>query len=414
MDLTDIYPFIVSLLIGALIGTERQRRLAEDKVRGVAGLRTFTLIALLGALCATLAGKFGPAFAIAALASFVILVGIGYASSVNVLGRIDFTAAVAAIVTFTLGMLTIFPESMILAVALAILTTWILATRAITHRYVEALSETDLLDTLKMGIIALVIYPFLPAEPIGPWEVISPREVWLMVVLVSLIGYVGYVLIRILGAERGLGLTGVLGGLVSSTAVTTAMASDVKENKELISPAVFAVIIASCTMFPRVLFIILVVNRDLFLPLLPNLASMAIVGVFLAYIFLRKDKPLGKQVKVKDPFRIIPALEFGVFFAIILVISKMASTYFGNAGVYAASIIGGLADVDAITLSMATLAKTSLDPAIAVNAITIAAMTNTLVKLTIAYVLGTVAFGNKVAAIFLPMIAVGLLVALMI
>jgi uncharacterized membrane protein (DUF4010 family) len=92
----------------------------------------------------------------------------------------------------------------------------------------------------------------------------------------------------------------------------------------------------------------------------------------------------------------------------------MASTYFGNAGVYAASIIGGLADVDAITLSMATLAKTGLDPAIAVNAITIAAMTNTLVKLAIAYILGTVAFGNKVAAIFLPMIAVGLLVALMI
>ncbi len=414
MDLTDIYPFIVSLLIGALIGTERQRRLAEDKVRGVAGLRTFTLIALLGALSATLAGKFGPAFAIAALASFVILVGIGYASSVNVLGRVDFTGAVAAVVTFTLGMLTIFPESMILAVALAILTTWILATRAITHRYVEALSETDLLDTLKMGIIALVIYPFLPSEPIGPWEVISPREVWLMVVLVSLIGYVGYVLIRILGAERGLGLTGVLGGLVSSTAVTTAMASDVKENKELISPAVFAAVIASCTMFPRVLFIILVVNRELFLPLLPNLASMALVGILLAYVFLRKDKPLGKQVEVKDPFRIIPALEFGAFFAIILVISKMASTYFGNAGVYAASIIGGLADVDAITLSMATLAKTSLDPAIAVNAITIAAMTNTLVKLTIAYVLGTVAFGNKVAAIFLPMIAVGLLVALMI
>lgn len=414
MDLTDIYPFIVSLLIGALIGTERQRRLAEDKVRGVAGLRTFTLIALLGALSATLAGKFGPAFAIAALASFVILVGIGYASSVNVLGRIDFTAAVAAIVTFTLGMLTIFPESMILAVALAILTTWILATRAITHRYVEALSETDLLDTLKMGIIALVIYPFLPAEPIGPWDVISPREVWLMVVLVSLIGYVGYVLIRILGAERGLGLTGVLGGLVSSTAVTTAMASDVKENKELISPAVFAAVIASCTMFPRILFIILIVNRELFLPLLPNLASMALVGILLAYIFLRKDKPLGKQVEMKDPFRIIPALEFGAFFAIILVASKMASTYFGNAGVYAASIIAGLADVDAITLSMATLAKTSLDPAIAVNAITIAAMTNTLVKLTIAYVLGTVAFGNKVAAIFLPMIVVGLLVALMI
>ena len=93
-----------------------------------------------------------------------------------------------------------------LAVALSIITTWVLATRHITHHYVEALSETDLLDTLKMGIIALVIYPLLPETPMGPWGVLDPRQIWLFVVMVSLIGYVGYILIRILGAERGLSL----------------------------------------------------------------------------------------------------------------------------------------------------------------------------------------------------------------
>jgi len=199
MNFVDIYPFLVALLIGALIGTERQRRLAEDNVRGVAGLRTFTLIALLGALSATLSVEYGSGFAIAALATFTILVGIGYASSVTALGRIDFTGAVAAVVTFVLGMLSSFPDSILLAVALAIITTWILATRAITHHYVEALSETDLLDTLKMGIMALVIYPLLPETPPDPWGVLNPRQIWLFVVLVSLIGYVGYVLIRILG-----------------------------------------------------------------------------------------------------------------------------------------------------------------------------------------------------------------------
>ena len=264
MNFAEIYPFIVALLIGALIGTERQRRLAEDKVRGVAGLRTFTLIALLGALSATLANHFGPGFAIAAFASFTILAGIGYAASVSTLGRIDFTGAVASVVTFTLGMLASYEDSMLLSVALAILTTWILATRAITHRYVEALSETDLLDTLKMGIIALVIYPLLPDTPLDPWGVLNPRQIWLFVVLVSLIGYTGYVLIRILGAERGLSLTGILGGLVSSTAVTTAMASEAKENRAILSSAVFATVIASCTMFPRILFVVLVVNRKLF------------------------------------------------------------------------------------------------------------------------------------------------------
>jgi uncharacterized membrane protein (DUF4010 family) len=409
MDFAEIYPFIVALLIGALIGTERQRRLAEDKVRGVAGLRTFTLIALLGALSATLANHYGSGFAVAAFAAFTILAGIGYAASVSTLGRIDFTGAVAAVVTFTLGMLASYEDSM-LSVALAILTTWILATRAITHRYVEALSETDLLDTLKMGIIALVIYPLLPDTPPDPWGVLNPRQIWLFVVLVSLIGYVGYVLIRILGTERGLSLTGILGGLVSSTAVTTAMASEAKENRAILSSAVFATVIASCTMFPRILFVVLVVNRKLFLSLLPPLLVMAVVGTGLAFLLTRKNQPVGQDVKVKDPFRIIPALKFGAFFAVVLLATKLANLYFGNAGAYAASVIAGLADVDAITLSMSTLAQSTLDPKVAITSITLAAMTNTLVKMVIAYVLGTVEFGNKIAAVFLPMVLAGLLV----
>jgi uncharacterized membrane protein (DUF4010 family) len=409
MDLTDIIPFLVAILIGALIGTERQRRIAEEKIRGVAGLRTFTLIALLGALTAELSIKYGSSFAVVGLASIVVLTAIGYSSSVGVLGRLDFTGAVAVVITFLLGMLASFEDSMLLAVALSIMTTWILATRTITHRYVEALSETDILDTLKMGIIALVIYPLLPDQPIGPYGVVNLRIIWTFVVLVSLIGYIGYILIRILGTERGLGLTGILGGLVSSTALTTSMATEVKENREIISSAVFATVIASCIMFPRMLFLVLFVNRELFLPLLPHFAFMAIVGVVLAFQFLRKSDPVGKNVPVRDPFRIWPALKLGVFFALILLISKLAVIYFGDAGIYATSIIAGLADVDAITLSMATLSKTSINANTATVAITLAAMTNMLVKLSIAYVLGTKEFGNKVAVIFLPMIATGLL-----
>jgi uncharacterized membrane protein (DUF4010 family) len=407
MDFAEIYPFLVALIIGALIGTERQRRLVEDKIRGVAGLRTFILIALLGALCATMADHYGPNFAIVSLAAFTILVSVGYASSTSALGRIDFTAAVAAEVTFTLGMLASFPDSTLLSVALAIITTWVLATRAITHHYVEALSETDLLDTLKMGIIALVIYPLLPETPLGPWGVLNPRQIWLFIVLVSLVGYVGYILIRILGTARGLSLTGVLGGLVSSTAVASAMATEVKENKEMMPSAVFATAIASCTMFPRMLFVVLVVNKDLFLALLPNLLIMTVVGVVLAYLLVRKNAAMGKDVKMKDPFRIIPALTFGAFFAFVLVISKLANVYFGDAGIYAASIVSGLADVDAITLTMSTLAKTTLDQNVAVTSITIAGIANTLVKLCIAYVLGTREFGNRIAAIFLPIILAG-------
>ena len=312
----------------------------------------------------------------------------GYTSSVNSLGRIDFTAAVAAVVTFALGMLTSFPESVPLAVALAIITTWVLATRTVTHHYVEVLSETDLLDTLKMGIIALVIYPLLPVDSLGPWGVINLRQIWLFVMMVSLIGYVGYILIRILGAERGLSLTGILGGLVSSTAVTSSMAAEIRVDKQILPSAVFATAIASCTMFPRMLLLIVVINKDLFLALLPSLLIMTVVGAALAYLSHRKNPATGKDMNVKDPFRIIPALKLGAFFAFVLIISKISSVYFGDTGIYAASIVSGLADVDAITLTMATLAKSTLAGNVAATAITLAAITNTLVKLTIAYVLG--------------------------
>ena len=414
MQFTDLYPFIISLLIGALIGTERQRRLAEERLIGVAGLRTFTLIALLGTLCANMAVYYSQEFIIVAFGSFMLLVGIAYYSaSSRTQGRVDLTSAVAAILAFILGSLSFFDDRRLLAVALAVVITWILATRKVTHRYVETISETDLLDTLKMGIIALVIYPFLPDQPLDPFYTLNPRQIWLMVVLVSLIGYVGYILIRILGTEKGLSLTGVLGGLVSSTAVTTAMATEVRLQDEMLSSAVFATTIASCTMFPRILFIVLVVNRDIFLTLLPKLGSMTIVGVALAVLLLRKKDPVGKSVALKDPFRILPALTFGGFFAIVLLTSKLASIYFGNAGTYAASVIAGLADVDAISLSMATLAKSSLMPNTAVTAITLAAITNTLVKLSISYIMGTREFGNRIATIFLPMIIVGLLAILL-
>jgi uncharacterized membrane protein (DUF4010 family) len=228
------------------------------------------------------------------------------------------------------------------------------------------------------------------------------------VVLVSLIGYAGYVAIRLLGAERGLALTGILGGLVSSTAVTSSMAAEVKESPEILPSAVFATAIASCTMFPRILFIVLLVNRDLFFALLPHLLLMALVGSSLAYLLVRKSAPTRKEVKVKDPFRIIPALKFGAFFAFVLIISKLANVYFGDAGLYAAGIVSGLADVDAIVLTMASLAKSTVVPAVAVTTITLAAITNTLVKLCIAYVLGTKEFGNEIAKIFLPTVLMGL------
>jgi len=407
---SDLYPFLISVLIGALIGTERERDLLEKKKRGVAGLRTFILISVLGTLSAHLAALYGGTFMMVAFASFALMVAVAFAASATNLGRLDFTSEVAAVIAFILGVLCNSPDTLMLAIALAILETVILAVKKTAHRYVEIIREEELLDTLKMGTIALVILPLLPNTTLDPFGVLNPRNIWLMVVLVSLIGYVGYVMIRIFGTEKGLSITGVLGGLVSSTAVATTMAAEAKAHKEVIPSAVFATTIASCTMFPRILLEVFVVNRSLFFPLLLPLASMTVVGVVMALLLFRKRETIETNVNLSDPFKLSPALKFGAFFAFVLLVSKIASIYFGQAGTYAASIVAGLADVDAITLSLATLARSSqMDGGVAVAAITLAAMTNTLVKLSITFILGTREFGFRVALIFLPMIVVGLL-----
>ena len=407
---SDLYPFLISILIGALIGTERERDLLEKKKRGVAGLRTFILVALLGTLSAHLASLYGGTFMMVAFAGFALMVAVGYGVSVTNLGRLDFTSEVAAVVAFILGALCHSPETMMLAIALAILVTVILAIKKTAHRYVEIIREEELLDTLKMGTIALVILPLLPNTTIGPFEVLNPRNIWLMVVLVSLIGYVGYAMIRIFGTEKGLSITGALGGLVSSTAVATTMAAEARAHREVIPSAVFATTIASCTMFPRILLEVFVVNKSLFFPLLLPMVSMTVVGVVMAFLLFRKRETIETDVALSDPFKLSPALKFGAFFALVLLLSKMANIYFGQAGTYAASLVAGLADVDAITLSLATLAENSqVEGGVAVAAIPLAAMTNTLVKLSITFILGTREFGYRVALIFLPMIGVGLM-----
>ena len=412
---SDLCPFLISILIGALIGTERERDLLEKKKRGVAGLRTFVLISLFGTLSAHLAAVYGSLFIVVAFASFAIMVAVGYAASATNLGRLDFTSEVAAVVAFALGALCHSPETAMLSIALAILVTAILAIKKTAHRYVEVIREEELLDTLKMGLVALVILPLLPNSPIDPFGVLNPRNIWLMVVLVSLIGYVGYFMIRIFGAEKGLSITGALGGLVSSTAVATTMAAEARAHREVVPSAVFAVTIASCTMFPRILLEVFVVNRDLFVPLLLPMASMTGVGVAMALLLYRKRETIETKVELSDPFRLSPALKFGAFFAFVLLVSKLASIGFGDAGTYAASLVAGLADVDAITLSLATLAKTpQLDETVAVAAITLAAITNTLVKLVITFILGSKEFGLRVAVIFVPMIAAGLVAILLI
>lgn len=406
MDVLLILKFLIALALGALIGIERERKKEGAEF---AGVRTFILIAILGTLSAYLSQDF-PYFWMVSFAGLVVLVGLSYLVTTRKNDDMGITTEIAAFLTFVLGMLCFTDEGMLLAPIFAIIVTTLLAIKPHLHRFAHRVSEKELINTLKFLIIAFVILPLLPDEVIGPWAVFNPFQIWLMVVFISAISFTGYILMKFIGPERGLGVTGIVGGLVSSTAVATSMAARVKESGILMKAAVFATVVASSMMFLRMLFEVSVINPALLPQLSAPMMVMGVLGIILGIVVWKRTevRHMDADLKLDNPFSLKPALIFGALFLTILFLSKIANIYLGSSGVYLASIISGVADVDAITISMALLAPDTISNNTAVTSITLAAISNTVFKFLITLFLGTRKFGRNIGIIFLVIILAGL------
>ncbi|MBI5460059.1 MgtC/SapB family protein [Methanobacterium sp.] len=410
MDTLLILKFLIALAIGALIGIERERK---QEGAEFAGIRTFILIAIMGTISAYIS-QFFPYFWIVAFAGLVVLVVLSYLVTTRKNGDVGITTEVAAFLTFALGLVCFTDEGMLVAPIFAIIITTLLAVKPHLHQFAHRISEKELINTLKFLIIAFVILPLLPDEVMGPLAVFNPFQIWLMVVFISAISFTGYILMKFIGPEKGLGVTGIVGGLVSSTAVATSMAARVKESGLLMKAAVFATVVASSMMFLRMLFEVSVINPSLLPQLSAPMLVMGVLGIILGVIIWKKTevRQMDADLKLDNPFSLKPALIFGALFLGILFLSKIANIYLGSGGVYLASIISGVADVDAITISMALLAPETIPPTTAVTAITLAAISNTVFKFLIALFLGTRKFGRNIGIIFLVIIIAGLITIL--
>jgi len=406
MDVLLILKFLIALALGALIGIERERKKEGAEF---AGVRTFILIAILGTLSAYLSQDF-PYFWMVSLAGLVVLVGLSYLVTTRRNGDVGITTEIAAFLTFVLGMLCFSDEGMLMAPIFAIIITTLLAIKPHLHQFAHRVSEKELINTLKFLIIAFVILPLLPDEVMGPLAVFNPFQIWLMVVFISAISFTGYILMKFIGPEKGLGVTGIVGGLVSSTAVATSMAARVKESGLLMKAAVFATVVASSMMFLRMLFEVSVINPTLLPQLSAPMLVMGVLGIILGIFVWRRTevKQMDADLKLDNPFSLKPALIFGALFLAILFISKIANIYLGSSGVYLASIISGVADVDAITISMALLAPDTISNNTAVTAITLAAISNTVFKFLITLFLGTRKLGRNIGIIFFVIVLAGL------
>jgi len=396
-----------ALLIGLLVGFEREASQAGESDKH-AGFRDFILISVTGCLCGLLEM---PWLAAASLASITVLLAVAHHHNVE---RHGITTEMAAVATFSLGYLTstrLLPDGAMLAIGLSIVIVAFLgAKRAMQKLVRETITETEFRDTLRFLAIIFIILPLLPAGEFGPYRFFSPWRVWLFVILVSSISYVGYFLQKFLGAGQGLALTGLLGGIASTTAATTAFARDAAEKPANLRPLWRASTIANTVWFPRVTTILFVMNPALAMATLLPLAAMTAAGLVLAFFIARREaQPTEQsQVSVGNPFRLLPALKFGALFTLILFAGKAAAAEFGADAVYWTSIIGGSFDVDAVAVTLCDLirgSRTSLEVASA--ALLLALASNAVLKTALAFYAGTRAFGWRVAMMFAVMFAAG-------
>jgi len=412
LDLTILQNFLAALALGALIGLEREYAQYKGRGHSYAGIRTFPLIAVFGTLSAFLGELISPWILILGIILMGVLVVVAYfvvANNDKTRKHIGITSELAGLLTFFIGVLC-YQKEITLAIILTIFIAIILYTRSKLHHFAEKIKKEELSDTLKFALIAFVILPLLPNQSYGPYGgLFNPYLIWLMVVFVSGIGFVGYILMKWLG-ERGITLAGLLGGLVSSTAVTTSFAVRSKKEQNLYRALILGVILANAVMLIRILIEVSVLNRKLLPTLLIPFVALAVVTLIFAYYLWRKSKNVKAKsnIELTSPFTLIPALKFGALFAVIIIVSKVVSFYFADKGIYLVSFLSGLADVDAITISLTQLAKDGLWLETARNGIVIAALTNIAVKGGIAFWLGGKKFGRIILTFNIIIILLGL------
>ena len=410
------YRFGVALAIGLLIGLQREYAFEDTanhtNKENAAGIRTFTLLSLIGcsaACVAELSHSIWPYVAmIIGVAAFLTVNYYIEATS----GKIGLTTKVAALITLLIGTLC-YLNQIALAVALSVTVTVLLSVKIELHTFVSRITREDVFASLKLAVISAIVLPVLPDRSFGPvpFDIINPFKIWLFVVFISGVSFIGYILIKVTGAAKGIGLTGFLGGLASSTAVTLSFTPRSKQNPELSRSFALAITIAWTVMFLRVLIAVAVLNVSLVSKLwLPILVPMVFGLCYCFYLYQsERANKNDHAVTIANPFELGLALKFGLLFTVILLISKVAQVYMGNTGIYLSSIVSGLADVDAIALSMAKLSAGvgGIDPVVAVRAIVMAAMANTLLKGSFVLFSGAPALRKAILPGFIMMLVSG-------
>jgi uncharacterized membrane protein (DUF4010 family) len=412
LSLTQV-DFLIRLVmttgIGFVIGLEREHHAMEEEKELFGGVRTFILIVLTGFLATLFGELLSYWITVTTLAGFLLISSFAYWGKQQ-RGHVGATTLIAGILAFTLGGIVLlgFFEAALPVMVIMVLT---LSLKVRLHRLIDALSNEELFAFLIFVSITALLLPFLPDTQLGPYDAVNPYEIGWVIVLVSGLSFTAYMLVKFLGANRGLILTGIIGGLLSSTAVAWVFSKKSEKSDQLAVGSAIAILAASTLMVPRVLVWVYIFDRSLLSPLLLPFFLIVVAGAGIAYFFYRRYRPEvknGTELPLDNPLRLQDALLFGFFYVGITLLVKFSDDKLGSSGTYLTSIVAALPNIDAITISMAKLGGTSISKQVAQNAILLAALSNTVVKLVISLWFGSATMRRYVLIGFGLLFAAGL------
>ncbi len=403
MDQEDLFRRLaVALAIGLLVGLERgwQTRQEADHQR-TAGLRTFALTGLLGGACGLISAVSAPIVLAAALVAFTgALMAFSYLEA-KAENNFSATGVVAAILTFVLGAYATLGNE-IVAVAAAVAMAILLALREPLHSWVRKLTWVELRSSLVLLAMSFLLLPILPHRTVDPWNALNPSEIWLLAILIAAVSFAGYVAVRVLGDRKGIAVAAIAGGIASSTATTLSFARLARENREGKHLLAGGILLAGATMLVRIVVLAAALKPELIVTLLWPAAAATAVLLLGAAALLSGREHLGEgrpKLEIANPFDLGAVLQLAALIAAIMLVAKTVAPYAGAAGLFLLAAVSGIADTDALTLSMARFAGDSVGLRDAGIAILIAASVNTVSKAAITAAVGGARLGAMVGAV---------------
>lgn len=388
----------VAALGGLAVGIEREwSAKAAGGIARFAGVRTFLLLGLIGGLVGEL-HRSGASLAGATLIVAAAAVAVAAYAAAALRGHTDSTTEIAALVVLAAGTMAGL-GSLRIASAVFAVTAFALAEKSRIHSFVDSLPSSTIVAAARFAVLALVVLPILPAGPFGPEPGLRPRELWVLVLVFSGLGFAGYLALLVVGGERGYGIAGLLGGLVSSTAVTLGFARESRATPDLGGALALGVLGACTVLFARMTVLAALVAPRVAEAAFPLLAVPFLAGSAAGVLLLRRGRQSDREPPTPDnPLRLASAIQMAIAFQLVLWLVHHTGARFGDAGTLGTAALLGLTDVDALTYSMAKLGREPEMTAVAARALAVGALSNTIVKLGIAIALGRGVFRRSAAA----------------